>query len=196
MLIVYNFALSIVSAFTLYHFIVGLVEAPYVYYKGPTKEIQFAMKIYWITKVVELLDTVFMVVRHKSRQITFLHVYHHASMVLLSDYGYHITPWPSIAFILSINSFVHVILYLYYGLTAANPNSVPSWKPRITELQIFQFFIAFIYAFYGYVYHGFCIYGIFYGITMTALFSNFYYQAYLKPKRKHKLVVNGKSKEN
>ena len=190
----YNISLSVTSLITLYYFIMGLTEAPYIYYKGPTNETKFAMKIYWITKVVELLDTVFMVIRHKSRQITFLHVYHHASMLLLSDYGYHVTPWPAIAFILSINSFVHVILYFYYGLTAAYPNSVPSWKPRITELQIFQFFIAFIYAFYGYAYHGFCIYGIMYGVGMTALFSNFYYQAYVKPKTGKASIPNSRSK--
>ena len=194
-MVAYNVSLSITSLVTFYYFILGLTDAPYIYYKGPTDGVKYAMKIYWITKVVELLDTVFMVVRHKSRQISFLHVYHHASMVLLSDYAYHVTPWSAIAFILSINSFVHVVLYFYYGLTAVYPNSVPWWKPRITELQILQFFIAFVYAFYGYAYHGFCMYGIMYGTIMTALFSNFYYQAYLKP-RKRKLSSSKNSKED
>ncbi len=194
MLVIYNFALSLLSLYTLGIFILGLISSPYVYYKGHTEEIEYAMKVYWITKIIELLDTVFMALRHKSRQITFLHVYHHASMLVLSDYGYHLSPWPAIALILSINSFVHVVLYFYYGLTAYNPSSVPSWKPRITELQIFQFFVAFIYAWYGFKHHGFCVYGFIYGIVMTTLFCNFYYQAYIKRKAVKSAVQNGKVK--
>ena len=56
-----------------------------------------------------------MLLRHKTSQITFLHVYHHASMVLLTDYFYHLAPWPAISFPVMINAFVHVCLYAYYG---------------------------------------------------------------------------------
>ncbi len=180
----YNLSLSLLSLFTLYHFVRGLQVAPHIYHKEPTPHLRFTFRLYWITKIIELMDTVFMLLRHKSRQITFLHIYHHASMLLLSDYAYHVTPWPAIGFILAINSFVHVVLYWYYGVSVVNAEAVMSLKPRLTELQIFQFFIDFIYAFYGYAHHGFCVYGILYGILMTVLFVNFYYRAYLKPRNK------------
>lgn len=35
---------------------------------------------YYFSKLVEFLDTIFFVLRKKTNQITFLHVYHHASM--------------------------------------------------------------------------------------------------------------------
>ena len=35
---------------------------------------------YYISKLVEFLDTVFFILRKKDNQISFLHVYHHASM--------------------------------------------------------------------------------------------------------------------
>ena len=40
--------------------------------------------MYFIGKVIDLLDTVFFILRKKNSQITFLHVYHHVLMVLSS----------------------------------------------------------------------------------------------------------------
>ena len=185
MLIVYNFTCSVISIVTFIGFLYGLNKSEFVYQKEEIPGLKGIYFLYWVTKNIELLDTLFMILRHKSRQISFLHVYHHASMVLLSDYAYHYSAWPAIAPILALNSFVHIVLYFYYGMTAMFPNSPLPWKQRLTELQIIQFLIDFVHAGYGYKYHGFCIYGIFYGIIMTYLFSNFYYLAYLRPKRKH-----------
>ena len=49
------------------------------------------------------------------RQVSPLHVYHHASMLLLSDLAYSKYPTASFAVGLMLNSFVHVVLYAYYG---------------------------------------------------------------------------------
>ena len=37
---------------------------------------------YFIVKVIDLLDTIFFVLRKKQNQVSFLHVYHHAGMVV------------------------------------------------------------------------------------------------------------------
>ena len=37
--------------------------------------------IYTLSKVVEFMDTVLMVIRKKQNQVTFLHLYHHASIL-------------------------------------------------------------------------------------------------------------------
>ena len=184
-LVVYNFTCCFLSVYTTIGFLRGIYNSGNIYLKEPREELKSVFYLYWITKNIELMDTVFMILRHRSRQITFLHVYHHSSMVLLSDFGYHYTPWPAIAVILALNSFVHVLLYFYYGLTAWNPDNTPTWKKRLTEVQIIQFLIDFVFAAYGYVHHGFCIYGLIYGILMTYLFSNFYYAAYIKKRSKH-----------
>lgn len=181
-LIVYNFACSVLSIYTLFGFIYALYESDGIYSRATSENLTAIFKIYWLTKNIELLDTVFMVLRHRTRQITFLHIYHHASMVLLSDYARLYTPWPAIAVVLALNSMVHVVLYLYYGLAALNPGNPPPWKQRLTELQIIQFFIDMIYGAIGYKSYGFCVYGHFYGMLMTYLFCNFYYHAYIKRK--------------
>jgi len=40
-----------------------------------------AMWWYFFSKAIEFMDTVLMVLRKKNRQITFLHVFHHATML-------------------------------------------------------------------------------------------------------------------
>jgi hypothetical protein len=40
-----------------------------------------ALWMYYMTKLIDLTDTVVFVLRKKSNQITFLHVFHHFSMV-------------------------------------------------------------------------------------------------------------------
>lgn len=143
--------------------------------------------IYWVTKYYELLDTVFMLLRHKVRQISFLHVFHHASMAFLADYSFNYAPFISIAFGLCLNSFVHVVMYGYYALTAIYPLHEFTWKKRITQLQMTQFAIGLVQCTYGYLYHRICIYSIFYVLTLMLLFSNFYYRAFvLKKDRKSK----------
>uniref|UniRef100_A0A1A9ZAN0 Elongation of very long chain fatty acids protein n=1 Tax=Glossina pallidipes TaxID=7398 RepID=A0A1A9ZAN0_GLOPL len=43
--------------------------------------------LYLINKMVDLLDTIFMILRKKNEQISFLHVYHHSIMIFLSWFG-------------------------------------------------------------------------------------------------------------
>ena len=52
-------------------------------------------------------------------------------------------------------------------------------------MQMIQFLVGITHAVLGYLYHTFCIYSIFYGLSMLILFSNFYYHAFIV-KKKHK----------
>ena len=113
-------------------------------------------------------------------------MYHHASILLLSDYACHFTPWPAIGVMLGMNSFVHVFLYLYYGQAALNPTQRPQWKKTMTQLQMVQFVVGIVHSSFGYAHHGFCVYSIFYGVSMLGLFGNFYYQAFIRVRREKK----------
>lgn len=188
LLIIYNSSMSLTNAACVLLFINGLMESEYVYQKTTVEALQLPFTLYWISKIIELLDTVFMMLRHKTNQISFLHVYHHSSMVLLTDYAANHSAWPAITPIIALNAGVHVIMYFYYALSAYDSNQPLSWKRRLTEMQILQFIFDMIYAFYGYLYHGFCIYGFLYGVIMIYLFANFYWHAYLKRKKTQKKV--------
>lgn len=145
-----------------------------------------AFFLYWMSKLFELLDTVFMILKHNIRQISFLHIFHHSSMVLLSDYAYNVSPWAPISVVVFLNSFVHIWMYLYYAISVVKQVD-PSWKRHITHLQLIQFFIGIVFSIPGYLYHGFCIYSLLYPASMIILFSNYYYAAFIKPSFKRKL---------
>ncbi|XP_033118230.1 elongation of very long chain fatty acids protein 4-like [Anneissia japonica] len=187
LMIVYNSLCSIASVGTCIAFGYGMYNVRSVFALDSSDVLKHAFLIYWIMKNIELLDTVFMILRHKHRQISFLHVYHHSSMVLLSNFAYQYSPYAGIAFLLSLNSFVHIWLYYYYSITAYDSSQSPSWKKRITQLQIAQFVIAIVHTTLGYQAHGFCVYSMFYSWSMMVLFSNFYYQAFIR-KRKPKSI--------
>ncbi|XP_014681145.1 PREDICTED: elongation of very long chain fatty acids protein 2-like [Priapulus caudatus] len=87
--------------------------------------------------------------------------------------------WPAIAVMLGLNSFVHVLLYCYYGVTVLHGRVDVGWKRALTQLQILQFVVGMMFGGWGYLHHGFCIYSMLYGLTMTLLFSNYYRHAYM-----------------
>ncbi|XP_071952578.1 very long chain fatty acid elongase 5-like [Antedon mediterranea] len=184
LMICYNVCCSVASSITGVVFIIAIYQMQSLYLMETSELLKQAYLLYWMMKNFELMDTVFMILRHKHRQISFLHVYHHASMVLLTDYAYHLFPYVGIAFIPTINSFIHVCLYSYYAYTALNPSNPPAWKRYLTQLQILQFLLGGIHAMYGYAFHNFCIYSLIYAVVMISLFSNFYYQAYIKKRIK------------
>ena len=179
-MVVYNFMASALSLYAAFGFlrVFFLVESTFV--TEPFDNLEIIYKVYWFSKIFELLDTVFMMLRHKQRQISFLHVFHHSTMLLLSDVTYHYYPYVGIVMYFGLNSLVHVFLYLYYGLSALQLENLVHWKKHLTQFQIVQFLIDGVHCTFGYLYHGHCVYGILYSITMTAMFSNFYVRAYMR----------------
>ncbi|CAL1286988.1 unnamed protein product [Larinioides sclopetarius] len=97
----------------------------------------------YIIKFMDLLDTVFFVLRKKQKQVTFLHVFHHAGLCLLFAWGFK-KLYLALGFYLivamTINTAVHVIMYTYYGLSAIGPHVQKYlwWKKHLTRIQISQ----------------------------------------------------------
>lgn len=89
---------------------------------------------YFITKFLDLADTIFFVLRKKSRNLSFLHVYHHSIMPFVAWGGLKYVPYPLAGWALGANCFVHVIMYAYYALAASGYQ--PTWKQWITILQV------------------------------------------------------------
>lgn len=94
---------------------------------------------YFLTKVVDLLDTIFFILKKKNSHVSFLHVYHHAGMVALTWMGTKYFAGGHSVFTGWINSFVHVIMYFYYFLTSIDAKyKQSSWKKYITQLQMVE----------------------------------------------------------
>ena len=90
-----------------------------------------------------------------------------------------------------VNSFVHVIMYSYYGLSAFDSPKIRRhlwWKKYITILQLIQFVIALVMGanairiscdFPLWMHYALVLYMI----SFLFLFGNFYVQAYIVKER-------------
>ncbi|XP_035829653.1 elongation of very long chain fatty acids protein-like, partial [Aplysia californica] len=88
-----------------------------------------------------------------------------------------------------LNSWIHFMMYMYYGLSAMGPafQKYLWWKKYMTTMQITQFASVIIHAsqllFMECDYPIFFVYMIgFYSFIFFVMFGNFYVQSYLKPK--------------
>ena len=107
--------------------------------------------VYWyfISKLIDLLDTVFFILRKKWSQVSALHVYHHSSVPICVWLAVNFAPTAGVNGIFPIlNSAVHVLMYTYYALAAFGPSIQKYlwWKRYITQVQLAQFVVFFIYG--------------------------------------------------
>ncbi|XP_070442328.1 very long chain fatty acid elongase 5 isoform X2 [Equus przewalskii] len=141
---------------------------------------------YYFSKLIEFMDTFFFILRKNNHQITVLHVYHHATMLNIWWFVMNWVPCGHSYFGATLNSFIHVLMYSYYGLS-----SIPSmrpylwWKKYITQGQLLQFVLTIIQTSCGVIWSctfplGWLYFQIGYMISLIALFTNFYIQTYNK----------------
>lgn len=101
-------------------------------------QVAHGVHTYFLLKIADLLDTIFFVLRKKDRQISFLHVYHHTGMVVLTWNATKFLGGGHSIFTGFINSIIHIVMYSYYLLTAFSPKHKNNvwWKKYITQMQI------------------------------------------------------------
>lgn len=102
---------------------------------------------YFFAKIIELLDTVFFVLRKKHNQVSFLHVYHHTITALFSWCYLKLLPGEQGIVIGILNSIVHIVMYSYYLIAALGPKYQKYiwWKKYMTWIQLVQFGIMLCY---------------------------------------------------
>ncbi|XP_075970164.1 very long chain fatty acid elongase 7-like [Anticarsia gemmatalis] len=192
-IVLYNVIQVIASAYMVYlacklswpH---GWISKTCLLEQEETKEqLTTIMYYYFLAKVSEVLDTIFFVLRKKYSQVTFLHVYHHAVLIINSWGILKYEPTYPTLFLRNINSFVHVIMYAYYAMS-----SFPSltkylwWKKYITSLQLVQFSLIFIHFALTYAIsectpsYPLCLTIFFNSSFFFYLFGQFYLQTYKK----------------
>nr|CAH8867420.1 unnamed protein product [Trichobilharzia regenti] len=146
-MIMYNFTmvlfsiyLTISSFYSIYQLGYGLgcIELPNPEDKR-TDKLVYLGYLFFISKFIEMMDTVFFLCRGKVDQVTFLHVFHHASMPPSVWWGLKYAPGGLIYMFPLVNSFVHILMYTYYGLAAIGVYHLLWWKNYLTLIQMIQF---------------------------------------------------------
>lgn len=156
-----------------------------------------AVYYYFLSKLIELLDTVFFVLRKKQRQISFLHVYHHGMMPICAWIGVRYVAGGHATLLGWINAFVHIIMYTYYMLSAFGPHVQKYlwWKKYLTSLQLIQFSIILVHNLNLLFWRTDCQFPKFLAFLLTLnavlflyLFGSFYVQNYIKNKTNKKKI--------
>lgn len=195
-LFLYNVLLVVLNFHITYELLSASWKLNYSYscqkvsYTRDPDEMRIASALWWyyISKMVEFLDTIFFILRKKNNQVTFLHVYHHATMFPLWFIGVKWVAGGQSFFGALINSLVHVAMYTYYALAALGRTYQKYlwWKKYLTILQLVQFVVGLAHAaqslYIGCLFPTWMQWGlIFYAFSIFVLFLNFYFHAYVHP---------------
>ncbi|CAH8636332.1 unnamed protein product [Schistosoma rodhaini] len=197
-MVIYNFSMVLFSTYlSISSFILirqldyglGCIELPDPNDKR-TDNLVYYGYLFFFSKFVEMLDTVFFLYRGKVDQVTFLHVFHHASMPPSVWWGLKYAPGGLLYMFPLINSFVHIIMYIYYGLTSIGLYQYLWWKNYLTIIQMLQFLWFIIHQGKFLLFYKQCKFPkIFpfiiclYSLLFFLLFLNFYIKAYWKKER-------------
>ncbi|XP_021962740.1 elongation of very long chain fatty acids protein 6 [Folsomia candida] len=142
-----------------------------------------------LSKMVELGDTAFIVLR--KQPLIFLHWYHHITVLAYTWYTYEAYE-PPLRYFMTMNMFVHALMYSYYALKSLKVQIPRNWAMMITFLQISQMVVGVtinIYSLYVKAMNVPCTLGwenMNIALTMYAsyfvLFANFFHRSYMKAK--------------
>nr|CAD7395004.1 unnamed protein product [Timema cristinae] len=145
---------------------------------------------YYMSKIIDLLDTVFFVLRKKNNQITPLHLVHHTGMPAVAFSCVRYYPGGHVTLTGLLNTFVHSIMYFYYLIAGLGPSFKKYlwWKQYLTLLQMvirLQFLIISIHSSFVLIFD--CDFDkrpMFYlmvnSLFMFMMFGSFYRQTYMK----------------
>ena len=87
---------------------------------------------YLILRLLELLETIFIVLRKKQRQITLPHIYQHLSEILIFWSFLNFSDGVMEIFIITVSEIAHVVKYFYYLLSAFT---------NVTRIYVFLKFV-------------------------------------------------------
>lgn len=198
LMVLYNFIMVLYSAYMVIGTLIAVSKLGYGLgcevqpdpNDSRTDSLLYFGYLFYFSKFVEMLDTVFFLWRGKVDQVTFLHVFHHATMPPSIWWGVRYAPGGIVYTFLVANSFIHVIMYTYYGMAAAGLYKYLWWKNYLTLAQMVQFVFLIVHQSQMFLRSTPCNYPkvfpaaiIFYASVFLVLFGNFYVQAYWRKQR-------------
>eukprot|EP00698_Gefionella_okellyi_P002894 TRINITY_DN12758_c0_g1_i1.p1 TRINITY_DN12758_c0_g1~~TRINITY_DN12758_c0_g1_i1.p1 ORF type:complete len:343 (-),score=70.02 TRINITY_DN12758_c0_g1_i1:94-1074(-) len=191
----YNLFIAVLNGYMSYQFYSAFVQYNYNLFCTPTDDSHVAMSsvlwLFYVSKYIEFLDTVWMVLGKKHQQITYLHVFHHSSVVFVFHNVAYAQASGDGFFIAALNASVHVIMYSYYFLSTTFVGKyLGVFKPLITGVQLGQFFIGLYQGYRVGVFGDDCMsprwfsyQTLWYLTIMVILFGNFFLQTYVFKKK-------------
>lgn len=152
--------------------------------------------LFYISKIWDFWDTIFIVLGKKWRQLSFLHVYHHLTIFMFYWLNANVNYDGDIYLTIVLNGFIHTVMYTYYFIcmhtkVPETGKSLPIWwKSSLTMMQLIQFVTMMSQG--TYLLTSSCetqplrVVGTYvvYILSLFFLFAQFFVQSYMKPKKK------------
>nr|AXS59119.1 fatty acid elongase [Eranthis hyemalis] len=95
--------------------------------------------VFYLSKILEYVDTLLIILHNDARRLTFLHVYHHTVVTIMCYLWLHTTQ-SLLPLGIVTNATVHTVMYAYYFMCTLGKR--PSWKRLVTDFQIIQFWFG------------------------------------------------------
>ncbi|KAI8429040.1 hypothetical protein MSG28_007611, partial [Choristoneura fumiferana] len=144
-LIVYNLIQTLFSTWIFYEYMMSGWWGHYdfrcqlVDYSRSPMAMRMAATCWWyyFSKFTEFFDTLFFVLRKKNEHVSTLHVIHHGIMPFSVWMGLKFAPGGHSTFFALLNTFVHIVMYFYYMVSAMGPKYQKYiwWKKYLTAFQ-------------------------------------------------------------
>jgi len=175
---IYNVVQIVVCGYMVWGLFPCLMNFPNIFGVNSSfdKRGEWFVFVHYLSKYLDWFDTLWIILNKKRSQLSFLHVYHHATIVpvwgllLYCNVGAGTTRYGA-----WVNSLTHVIMYTHYlwtSLGLKNP-----FKRYITMWQITQFYSCLVHAFAVLfmettTVHGYAWIQVVYQTSMVYLFSS------------------------
>jgi elongation of very long chain fatty acids protein 4 len=138
--------------------------------------------LFYVSKVFDFFDTLFIILGKKTAQLSFLHVYHHVTIFLVYWLNLNAGYDGDIYLTVILNGAIHTVMYTYYFLSMHTKDIW--WKKYLTLFQIIQFLTMNAQAIYllciGCKTFSPRITGMYLGyiLSLLVLFLNFFFKSY------------------
>jgi hypothetical protein len=144
---VYNATQIVLCGYMLWGFALSSVDVanPFGLNQPFDAATEWFMFVHYASKYLDFFDTWIMILKKNDRQLSFLHVYHHASILLVWGYLLQLGQASGTAYFgAAINSLIHLIMYSHYLYTSFG--LVNPFKAVVTQCQIAQFYLCLTHA--------------------------------------------------
>lgn len=196
-IIIHNSCLIFLSAYMCYGCIREAYKGEYKLwgnsYNANETRLAKYLYIFFLSKIYEFLDTFIMLLKGNINQISFLHVYHHATISFIWWMIVRVAPGGDAYFSAALNSWVHVCMYSYYllaiiiGKDTRNRKTYLWWGKYLTQMQMFQFVLNLAQALFCSRFSPYPKFLskilLFYMGTLLALFGHFYHSKHISDKQ-------------
>ena len=150
--------------------------------------IGFILYIFYLSKILDFMDTFFIIAEKRWKQLSFLHVYHHFSIFLFYWLNLNVGYDGDVYLTIVLNGLIHTVMYTYYFVSLHMKDKI-WWKSALTMSQMTQFVVMNAQA--GYLLWNECqdfprnitMAYLYYIMTLLVLFAQFFIRDNFVPKK-------------